>query len=166
MRRTYYILLRVDTEFHVTRSDDVGGAFDVFTTTTVNIDTASFDVDAETVASITSATTTINGSTASNIRGATVGINGTTVDIDATTYNLNATSSNLVTVSPLGIVPHLTDPSITSPGSASVTDPTEPEEEDPIEVILPEILHLNLSHHSLRVLVKMTHREKMQMVIL
>jgi len=129
-----------DTEFHVTRSDDVGGAFDIFTTTTVNIDTASFDVDASTVAAITSATTTINGSTASNIRGATVGINGTTVDIDATTYNLNATSSNLVSVTAGAAVPHLTDPSITSPGSASVTDPTEPEEEDPIEVLLPEIL--------------------------
>ena len=130
-----------DAEFHITQSGETGGTFDIFSEISVNIDTKTIDFDAETVASITSATTTINGSTSANLRGATVDIDGTTVDIDATTYNLNATSSNLVTVTVGAASPHLADPSVTSPSSASVTEPTEPEEEDPIEVVLPQIEH-------------------------
>ena len=130
-----------DAEFHITQSGETGGTFDIFSEISVNMDTKTIDFDAETVASITSATTTINGSTSANLRGATVDIDGTTVDIDATTYNLNATSSNLVTVTVGAASPHLADPSVTSPSSASVTEPTEPEEEDPIEVVLPQIEH-------------------------
>nr|BAR35966.1 phage baseplate hub and tail lysozyme [uncultured Mediterranean phage uvMED] len=130
-----------DAEFHIIQSGETGGTFDIFSEISVNIDTKTIDFDAETVASITSATTTINGSTSANLRGATVDIDGTTVDIDATTYNLNATSSNLVTVTVGAASPHLADPSVTSPSSASVTEPTEPEEEDPIEVVLPQIEH-------------------------
>ena len=123
----------IDGDFEVHTS----AAVDIFAKTTVNIDTASFDVDASTVAAITSATTTINGSTASNIRGATVSIDGATVNIDTASYNLKATSSNLVNILAGGVVPHATDPDVTSPGSASVTDPTDPTITEPTE---PEIL--------------------------
>ena len=129
-----------DTEFHITQSGETGGTFDIFSEISVNIDTATIDFDASSVASITSATTTINGSTASNIRGATVGIDGTTVDIDATTYNLNASSSNLVKITTGSADAHALSPSVTAPSSASITTPTEPEEEDLTDVILPEIL--------------------------
>ena len=108
--------------------------------TTLDIDTAAFDVDASTVATITSATTTINGSSASNIRGATVTVNGTTVDIDASNFTLDApqASTNVANTS-LGAAGHGTSPSIVSPGSASVTDPTEVTETDLIEVLEPII---------------------------
>ena len=125
----------IDGDFEVHTS----AAVDIFAKTTVNIDTASFDVDASTVAAITSATTTINGSTASNIRGATVSIDGATVNIDTASYNLKATSSNLVNILAGGVVPHATDPDVTSPGSASVTDPTDPTITEPIEPVITDV---------------------------
>ena len=124
----------IDGDFEVHTS----AAVDIFAKTTVNIDTASFDVDASTVAAITSATTTINGSTASNIRGATVSVDGTTVNIDTGNYNLKATTSNLITVTAGAVVPHATDPDVTSPGSASVTDPTNPTISEPIEPVITD----------------------------
>ena len=138
--------------------------FDIFAKNTVNIDTASLDVDASTVIALTSDITTLNGVTSTNIRGATVNlegvtsnivgttvsIDGTTVDIDGTnvnidtsSYNLKATTSNLQLVASGLLPPHPTDPSvsisdITSPGTVSITDPTEPD----IEISTPSAANI------------------------
>ncbi len=158
-----YFIKGGDAEFHTTQSGETGGTFDIFSDISVNIDTKTIDFDAETVATITSATTTINGSTSANLRGATatvegttsnikgttVSLNGTTVDLDATTFTADAgtitfkaDSTNIApTGGGVGSDPSVSISSVTSPGSASVTDPTEPEEEDPIEVVLPAIEH-------------------------